>query len=96
MASGGWLGNIISLPMKILGSVMGAGSHSYTPQNTQVKASDLVSSTTAETADAPVMGSDTTYGDGTTKKKKRGLSQLYAGNSGGIGSTSDYTGRSGL
>lgn len=95
MASGGWLGNIISLPMKILGGIMGAGSNSYTPQNTQIKASDLVSSTEAQPADAPVMGSDTTYGDGKTKKKKRGLSQLYA-TSGGTGSTDDYTGRSGL
>lgn len=98
MSSGGWLGSILSLPMKIISSITGAGSHTYSASDNYspaVKASDLVSSTTAQTPDAPVMGDDTTYSQ--KKRNKRGLSSLYV-NSGtsGTGSTGDYTGRSGF
>lgn len=95
MASGGWLGSILSLPMKIISSITGAGSHTYSASDNYsptVKASDLVSSTTAQTPDAPVMGDDTTYSQ--KKRNKRGLSSLYVNS--GTGSTGDYTGRSGL
>lgn len=98
MSSGGWLGNILSLPMKIVSSITGAGSHTYSASDNYsptVKASDLVSSTTAETPDAPVMGDDTTYSQ--KKRNKRGLSSLYVNSdTGSTGSSSDYTGRSGL
>lgn len=59
MSSGGWLGSLLSLPMKIISSITGAGSHTYSASDNYsptVKASDLVSSTTAQTPDAPVMG----------------------------------------
>nr|DAX04419.1 MAG TPA: hypothetical protein [Bacteriophage sp.] len=95
MSSGGWLGSILSLPMKIISSITGAGSHTYSASDNYsptVKASDLVSSTTAQTPDAPVMGDDTTYSQ--KKRNKRGLSSLYVNS--GTGSTGDYTGRSGL
>lgn len=98
MSSGGWLGNILSLPMKIISSITGAGSNAYSAADNYsptVKASDLVSSTTAQTPDAPVMGDDTTYSQ--KKRNKRGLSRLYVNNdASGTGSTGDYTGRSGL
>lgn len=98
MSSGGWLGNILSLPMKIISSITGAGSNTYSAADNYsptVKASDLVSSTTAQTPDAPVMGDDTTYSQ--KKRNKRGLSRLYVNNdASGTGSTGDYTGRSGL
>lgn len=98
MSSGGWLGSLLSLPMKIISSVTGAGSQTYSASDTYsptVTASDLVSSTTAQTPDAPVMGDDTTYSQ--KKRNKRGLSSLYVNNStSGTGSTGDYTGRSGL
>lgn len=98
MSSGGWLGSLLSLPMKIISSITGAGSHTYSAADTYsptVKASDLVPSTSAQTPDAPVMGDDTTYSQ--KKRNKRGLSSLYI-NSGtsGTGSTGDYTGRSDL
>ena len=87
--------------MKIISSITGAGSHTYSasdnysPTVNAVKASDLVSSTTAQTPDAPVMGDDTTYSQ--KKRNKRGLSSLYVNNdTSGTGSTDDYTGRSGL
>ena len=96
MSSGGWLGSILSVPMKI--SITGAGSHTYSASDNYsptVKASDLVSSTTAQTPDAPVMGDDTTYSQ--KKRNKRGLSSLYVNNgTSGTGSTGDYTGRSDL
>ena len=95
MSSGGWLGSLLSLPMKIISSITGAGSHTYSASDNYsptVKASDLVSSTTAQTPDAPVMGDDTTYSQ--KKRNKRGLSSLYVNS--GTGSTGDYTGRSGL
>lgn len=95
MSSGGWLGSILSLPMKIISSITGVGSHTYSASDNYsptVKASDLVSSTTAQTPDAPVMGDDTTYSQ--KKRNKRGLSSLYVNS--GTGSTGDYTGRSGL
>lgn len=98
MSSGGWLGNILSLPMKIISSITGAGSNTYSAADNYsptIKASDLVSSTTAQTPDAPVMGDDTTYSQ--KKRNKRGLSRLYVNNdASGTGSTGDYTGRSGL
>lgn len=95
MSSGGWLGSLLSLPMKIISSITGAGSHTYSASDNYsptVKASDLVSSTIAQTPDAPVMGDDTTYSQ--KKRNKRGLSSLYVNS--GTGSTGDYTGRSGL
>lgn len=95
MSSGGWLGSLLSLPMKIISSITGAGSHTYSAADTYsptVKASDLVPSTSAQTPDAPVMGDDTTYSQ--KKRNKRGLSSLYVNS--GTGSTGDYTGRSGL
>lgn len=95
MSSGGWLGSILSLPMKIISNITGAGSHTYSASDNYsptVKASDLVSSTIAQTPDAPVMGDDTTYSQ--KKRNKRGLSSLYVNS--GTGSTGDYTGRSGL
>lgn len=99
MASGGWLGNILSLPMRLVSGVFNGGSKSYTPpqvqQVQQMRASDIVASTQSAPPDAPVMGSDTTHEMDTKKRKKRGLSSLYV-NSGGTGSSSDYTGRSGL
>ena len=98
MSSGGWLGSLLSLPLKIVSSITGAGSQTYSASDNYsptVKASDLVSSTTAQTPDAPVMGDDTTYSQ--KKRNKRGLSSLYANNgTSGTGSTGDYTGRSGL
>ena len=98
MSSGGWLGSIFNLPMKIISSITGAGSQTYSASDKYsptVKASDLVSSTTAQTPDAPVMGDDTTYSQ--KKRNKRGLSSLYVNNdTSGTGSTGDYTGRSGL
>lgn len=98
MSSGGWLGSLLSLPMKIISSITGAGSHTYSASDTYsptVRASDLVSSTTAQTPDAPVMGDDTAYSQ--KKRNKRGLSRLYVNNdASGTGSTGDYTGRSGL
>lgn len=98
MSSGGWLGSLLSLPMKIISSITGAGSNTYNAADTYsptVKASDLVPSTSAQTPDAPVMGDDTTYSQ--KKRNKRGLSRLYVNNdASGTGSTGDYTGRSGL
>ena len=98
MSCGGWLGSILNLPMKIISSITGAGSQTYSASDNYsptVKASDLVSSTTAQTPDAPVMGDDTTYSQ--KKRNKRGLSSLYVNNdTSGTGSTGDYTGRSGL
>ena len=98
MSSGGWLGSILSLPMKIISSITGAGSQTYKASDNYsptVKVSDLVSSTTAQIPDAPVMGDDTTYSQ--KKRNKRGLSSLYVNSdTNGTGSTGDYTGRSGL
>ena len=95
MASGGWIGKVVS-------GLFNWGSKSYTPpqvqQVQQMRASDIVSSTQSAPPDAPVIGSDTTHEMETKKRKKRkkrGLSSLYV-DSGGTGSSSDYTGRSGL
>lgn len=91
MASGGWIGNLVS-------GILNWGSKRYSVSSTvqpSVTAADLVPSTEAQTADAPVMGSETDTA--VDKKKKRGLSSLYVkSTNSGTGSSSDYTGRSGL
>lgn len=97
MASGGWFGNLLQMPFRVVNSLFDAGSETYSASTSaypQVRASDLVSSTQATTPDSPVMGSEDTG----TKKRKRGLSQLYVNNNGnsGTGSSNDFTGRSGL
>lgn len=87
MASGGWLGNIISAPFKIVDGLLGGGE-SYKVEQPSIRATDLVQETSAMQPEEPVMGYDQ------NTKKKRGISSLYvkSNNSGG----SSYTGRSGL
>ena len=86
MASGGWIGKVVS-------GLFNWGSKSYTPQQVQqMRASDIVSSTQSAPPDAPVMGSDTEYE--AKKRKKRGLMSLYVSQHGT--ERKDYTGRSEL
>lgn len=86
MASGGWLGNIISAPLKIVDGILGGGG-SYKVEQPSVRATDLVQETSAMQPEEPVMGYDQ------TTKKKRGISSLYVKTN---NSNNSYTGRSGL
>lgn len=96
MASGGWLGNIISLPFRMLGigdtQEQVRASQSVYPT---VTGRDLVTSTESQTPQSAVMGNDADDLYGT--KKRRGLNGLYVkkkdsnSTSSGVG-----TGRSGL
>lgn len=90
MASGGWLGNIISAPLRIVDGILGGGSsaQTYKVEQPQVRATDLVQETSAMQPEEPVMGYDQN-----TNKKKRGISSLYVKSNSGSDS---YTGRSGL
>lgn len=92
MASGGWLGNIVSAPLKLVGSLLGgddtvSASSSVYPT---VTARDLVPSTEATAPQAPVMGNDNSYPTGAARRKK-GLSGLYVEKN-----DNNYTGVGGL
>lgn len=90
MASGGFLGKIISLPFKLLSGSTVSASDSVYPT---VTARDLVSSTESQTPQTAVMGNDVDSLYNTTKKK-RGTSSLVINKSNN--SSGDYTGRGGL
>lgn len=95
MASGGFLGKVISAPFRAVSSVLGSGG------GEQVRASDyptvtgrdLVTSTEAQQPQSAVMGEDTDTLYGT--KKKRGTASLYVKSKNSGGNT-PYTGRSGF
>jgi len=93
VASGGWLGNVLTSPLSAVsslfsGSSTGVESSAYP----SVTAYDLVPSTESTKPDSAVMGDS--YNN---TKKKRGLSSLYVdSNSNSSTGSSDYTGRSGL
>lgn len=97
MASGGFLGKVISAPFRAVSSVLGLGG------GEQVRASDsvyptvtgrdLVTSTEAQQPQSAVMGEDTDTLYGT--KKKRGTASLYVKSKNSGGNT-PYTGRSGF
>lgn len=99
MASGGFLGKVISAPFKAVSSILGMGGGG----GAQVRASetvyptvtgrDLVTSTEAQQPQSAVMGEDTDTLYGT--KKKRGTASLYVKPNNNSGSSS-YTGRSGF
>lgn len=88
MASGGWLGNLISAPLKIVDGILGGGG-TYSASEPEVRAVDLVQNVEAMQPSAPVMGSEQ------NSKKKRGISSLYVDRDMGS-SNSSYTGRGGL
>ena len=87
MASGGWLGKIISAPLQLIG--LGGNGETYSVPEPEVRAVDLVQSADAMQPSAPVMGSEQ------NTKKKRGISSLYVDRDTGS-SNSSYTGRGGL
>ena len=94
MASGGWLGNIISAPLKLVSGILGGGSSESASSSVYptVTARDLVSSTESTAPQAPVMGDDNSYPTGTNAtRKKRGLSSLYIDKN-----DNNYTGVGGL
>lgn len=96
MASGGWLGNILSMPFKML---FGGGQQVSAAQSTypSVTARDLVSSTSSMTPSSPIMGSDSDQSDSglnVVRKRKKGISSLYVDKT--TGGSGDYTGRGGL
>ncbi len=97
MASGGWLGNIISAPLKLVGSILGSGGETESASSSvypTVTARDLVSSTESTAPQAPVMGDDNSYPSGTSAtRRKRGLSSLYVDKG---TSNNNYTGVGGL
>lgn len=97
MASGGFLGKVISAPFRAVSSVLGMGggervsaSESVYPT---VTGRDLVTSTEAQQPQSAVMGEDTDTLYGT--KKKRGTASLYVKSKNSGGNT-PYTGRSGF
>ena len=87
MASGGWLGNILSAPLRLIG--LGGNGETYSVPEPEVRAVDLVQSADAMQPSAPVMGSEQ------NTKKKRGVSSLYVDRE-NSGSSNSYTGRGGL
>lgn len=87
MASGGWLGKLISAPLRLVG--LGGSGETYSVPEPEVRAVDLVQSADAMQPSAPVMGSEQ------NTKKKRGISSLYVDRDKG-GSNDSYTGRGGL
>lgn len=92
MASGGFLGKIISAPFKMLGLGGGEQVRASDSVYPTVTGRDLVSSTESQQPQSAVMGEDTDTLYGT--KKKRGTASLYVkSNSTG---DSSYTGRSGF
>ncbi len=95
MASGGWLGNIVSAPLKLVGSLLGGNDDTVSASSSvypTVTARDLVSSTEATAPQAPVMGNDNSYPTGTgTARRKKGLSSLYVEKN-----DNNYTGVGGL
>lgn len=104
MSSGGWLGKVVSAPLKIVSNVLGVGGNSNSGQ--VVKASDsvyptvtgqdLVASTTAQQPESAVMGADNVASlvTNTSTRRKRGTASLYVKPT--SSSSSSYTGRSGL
>lgn len=93
MASGGFLGKIISAPFKMLG--LGGGGEQVRASDSvypTVTGRDLVSSTESQQPQSAVMGEDTDTLYGT--KKKRGTASLYVKSNSTGGSS--YTGRSGF
>lgn len=94
MASGGFLGKIISAPFKAVSSILGGGSGGETVRASEsvyptVTGRDLVTSTEAQTPQSAVMGEDTDTLYGT--KKKRGTASLYVKPNNSSGGTT-YTG----
>lgn len=98
MASGGFLGKIISAPFKAVSSILGGGGGGGGGGETvraaeavypTVTGRDLVTSTEAQTPQSAVMGEDTDTLYGT--KKKRGTASLYV-KSKNSGSGTSYTG----
>lgn len=100
MASGGFLGKIISAPFKMLGLGGGGGEQVRASDSVYptVTGRDLVSSTESQQPQSAVMGedTDTLYGTNTLygTKKKRGTASLYVKSNSTGGSS--YTGRSGF
>ena len=92
MASGGFLGKIISAPFKMLGLGGGEQVRASDSVYPTVTGRDLVSSTESQQPQSAVMGEDTDTLYGT--KKKRGTASLYVKSNSTGGSS--YTGRSGL
>lgn len=95
MASGGFLGKVISAPFRAVSSILGmdggdrvSASESVYPT---VTGRDLVTSTEAQQPQSAVMGEDTDTLYGT--KKKRGTASLYVKSNNNSGNSS-YTGRS--
>lgn len=93
MASGGFLGKIISAPFKAVSSILGGGGGETVRASEAVYPTvtgrDLVTSTEAQTPQSAVMGEDTDTLYGT--KKKRGTASLYV-KSKSSGSGTAYTG----
>ena len=92
MASGGFLGKIISAPFKMLGLGGGEQVRASDSVYPTVTGRDLVSSTESQQPQSAVMGEDTDTLYGT--KKKRGTASLYVKSNSTGGSS--YTGRSGF
>ena len=92
MASGGFLGKIISAPFKMLGLGGGEQVRASDSVYPTVTGRDLVSSTESQQPQSAVMGEDTDTLYGT--KKKRGTTSLYVKSNSTGGSS--YTGRSGF
>lgn len=98
MASGGFLGKVISAPFKAVSSILGMGGGGEQVRASEtvyptVTGRDLVTSTEAQQPQRAVMGEDTDTLYGT--KKKRGTASLYVKHNNNSGSSS-YTGRSGF
>lgn len=89
MASGGWFGKLLTNPLGAVGSLLGGGGE-YTVPTPEVKASDLVQSTSSLQPNSPVMGDDTAN----SAKKKRGIASLYVNRN--SGSTGGNIGRGGF
>lgn len=106
MSSGGWLGKVVSAPLKVVSNVLGVGGNSNSSSGQVVKASDsvyptvtgqdLVASTTAQQPESAVMGADNVASlvTNTSTRRKRGTASLYVKPT--SSSSSSYTGRSGL
>ena len=102
MSSGGWLGKVVSAPLKLVSNVLGVGGNRGQVVNASdsvyptVTGQDLVASTTAQQPESAVMGADNVASlvTNTSTRRKRGTASLYVKPT--SSSSSNYTGRSGL
>jgi hypothetical protein len=95
MSSGGWLGHtlhkVVSAPFKVVGGILGGGSHNTSSGS---YAQPAAPAPTVEAAPAPTVSEEAEYSmsdAGTYAKKKRGNNSLYV-STGDSGASTGTTG----